>query len=155
MPMLIRRAPRQLLAAVLLVGCAHAADVALPCDDIGQVFAHQAQLASGGVDGAVDHTALQSRPDACETVVNPAQATVRCVWPYAFGSPEAWSTYQHFVKAARACVGPLFSESESKPVNHPDAYYAHQFRFRGAVLAVTFKHKSALRQTLVSIRVDG
>ena len=144
------------LAGALLLSAASAlpADSSLPCEDIGLVFALQAMLASVDAPVALDPSALLSQPESCEAFVNPAQSTLRCVWPYSLGAPEAWSTYQAYVNSARACVGPLFSESESAPVNHPDAYYATYFSFRGTVLAVTLKNKSALQRTLVAVRVE-
>ena len=130
-----------LSGSLLLTGSLHASTPPITCDELEAVLAPSATVRVGSADEylAVDDAEKQS--------------TV-CTWRFALGSRDATSAHTHLVDVARDCLGASAAERVGEPVNHPDAFVAHYFDRPDVTLSVALKHKAALRETRVSLRVD-
>jgi len=98
--------------------------------------------------GWVDAESCLSEPDTEKT-------SYRCVWNFPLGSPEAYAAFEQLVDQVRACFVGLADESTDPAVNHPDFYAAHRWETPQGAANVSLKNKSALRLTLVTLRIDG
>ena len=146
-----------ILSLIVCVGSSVAAaqtPALVMCRDIAEIQA-RAKLgpAADTLADAGQHHAIAEATE-CAPVSDAEKRAYRCAWQFTLGSPAAMATFDAFVETARQCVGRDAVERTGEPVNHPDAFLAHYFEHPHASLSVSLKHKSALRQTLVSIRSE-
>lgn len=93
--------------------------------------------------------------ESCLSEPDPEKASYRCVWNFPLGSSEAHAAFEQLTNQVRACFVGLAVESTDPAVNHPDFYAAHRWENSQGAANVSLKNKSALRQTLVTLRVEG
>ncbi len=91
----------------------------------------------------------------CVIFEDPKKRSYKCTWVFAFGAAEADTLYEQFANGVSECLGSLADRQVDQPVNHPDTYTAYLYTLADTELRVTFKEKSALKSTLVSVVIEG
>jgi hypothetical protein len=79
---------------------------------------------------------------------------VHCSWSFDYRATEAQSAFKGTIAAVKACLGPDIHSTLDQVVNHPDFYDLQTFTTDGSTVGVSLKDKSALRQTLVFVRIE-
>lgn len=115
---------------------------------------------------ATDLCAALGRPDAaalapalagaaefqgCRASSRPGERTV-CGWQFALADPESRRAFAGTAARVGQCAG-LQSRQRDRGVNHPDFYDAWLYRFAAQRVSLAIKDKSALKSTLVTLRV--
>ncbi len=114
-------------------------------------------LRGEAAEGLGDYQATLSLPgaSACVIIEDAAKSSYQCSWTYGLGAAEAHAAFDRLLTGLRTCLADVASEEKDRSVNHPDTYASYAFRMPGSVTSINLKNKSALKSTLVSIRIDG
>lgn len=105
--------------------------------------------------GGRDTTIILPNAQYCVILEDQRKRSYKCTWTFGYGAEQAQETFEKYAKDVSNCLGSSASESKDQLVNHPDTYYSHLYRISNTDLRVTLKNKGALRNTLVSVIVDG
>ncbi len=104
-----------------------------------------------------DYQATLVLPDAASCVIleDAEKSSYHCHWTYPLGAKQAHDAFEGLLDEVRHCLGESASEHKDRSVNHPDTYASYSFESPSSVTSINLKNKSALKSTLVSIRIDG
>lgn len=149
-----------LFFAVAASGPAQSEDRALCPDLLYLIEQSQARFSAIRKDAESQHGGHEAAltlagASYCAILEDAEKASYRCAWTFPQGDERARTTFQRLGDEMRGCIGGLAEEQTDRSVNHPDFYASHYYLLPGSRASVTIKDKSALRSTLVSIRIDA
>ena len=155
----IQSATAALFLAVAISGPAESEDRALCPDLLYLIEQSQAHFSAVREDTESQHggheTALTlAGASYCAILEDVEKASYHCAWTFPQGDERAHTTFQRLADEMRGCIGGLAEEQTDRSVNHPDYYASHYYLLPGSRASVNIKDKTALRSTLVSIRID-
>jgi hypothetical protein len=147
------------VGSVLAGGLLSAAE--LSCTELNKLLGHSRSDFAAIRQSSINknkgvETSLQlPGADHCTIDDNAEKPSYRCVWQFPIGAQQATVKFQDLVALADDCLINQAEKTKDQSVNHPDTYLAHIYRLSDAELRITFKHKSELRKTLVSLNLDS
>ena len=149
-----------LLSTVTVCNAAASEDSALCPDLLYLIEQSESEFSSIREDtksefGGYDAALVLSGASYCTFLEDAEKTSYRCVWTYSQGNEQAHETFQRLAKEMRACIGTRAEEQTDQSVNHPDFYASRYYQLPSGRASVNIKDKTALRSTLVSIRIDG
>lgn len=95
------------------------------------------------------------KASSCVILEDAQKGSYHCVWTYPLGAAQAHEAFEILLGEVRLCLAELAEEKKDEAVNHPDTYASYLFEAPGSTTSINLKNKSALKSTLVSIRIDG
>lgn len=133
----------------------------LPCSDIRFLFEQSKQGFSSILGekesefGGVIATKKLLQAQYCVILEDPEKRSYKCTWEYPIGDERATTAFEQYAKEMERCLGSDVEKVMDQPVNHPDTYKSFLYKLPDSEMRVTFKDKSELKSTLVSVIIEG
>lgn len=105
--------------------------------------------------GGNDTTKILPEAQYCVILEDQQKRSYKCTWKFSYGADQAKEAFERYATDVSDCLGSTASVGRDQLVNHPDTYYSYLYKISNTDMRVTLKNKSALRNTLVSVIVEG
>lgn len=155
------RLPRIFMVPLLMLPLNAMAAEALSCSDMRFLFEQSKQsfalILSEKESEFGGLIATKKLPQAqyCVILEDPEKRSYKCTWEYPIGDERARTAFEQYAKEVESCLGSDIQRVMDQPVNHPDTYKSFLYTLPDSEMRVTFKDKSELKSTLVSVVIEG
>lgn len=105
--------------------------------------------------GGFSATKILPNAQYCVVLEDPEKRTYKCTWKYSIGDERAMAAFEQYATEVENCLGDSARRLKDQPVNHPDTYKSYLYKLTDTDMRVTFKDKSELMSTLVSVVFEG